>query len=302
MASTTVPRSWLISAPRRSRPTDDSSETLFQRGSQSPVNLRLHLFGHRRKRRGVVAADHGAIRCANIGGAVACCSPLRPPCRRMRRRILLPLVRAAGARGARRLRYPAGEPNVGSTNLSSQLQQIFGTTTIAPYGRLQGTLCWHSTPRPARRACATPANRESETAPVQQPLIPQPWPRRRRPCPHHRVPSRRSTFRPPSATISLSFSGGSPQWTAGISPANLTTSWLTVSPVSGTGAAQLKLSANSAGLANGVYNATLLIQCAGATPQFTSVPATLVVGGSSAITIGAVTNGASYRTALLPAC
>ena len=30
----------------------------------------------------------------------------------------------------------------GSVNLTSQLQQIFGTTIIAPYGRLQGSLCW----------------------------------------------------------------------------------------------------------------------------------------------------------------
>jgi hypothetical protein len=32
----------------------------------------------------------------------------------------------------------------GNTDLSSNLQQIFGTTRLAPFGRLQGTLCWPS--------------------------------------------------------------------------------------------------------------------------------------------------------------
>jgi uncharacterized protein (TIGR03437 family) len=103
-----------------------------------------------------------------------------------------------------------------------------------------------------------------------------------------------------SATVNLSFSGGSPQWTAAVSPANLTTNWLTVSPSSGTGAAQLNLTASPAGLANGVYTATLLIQSVNATPQFTSVPVTLVVGGSSSISIGGVSNAASGQVVFAP--
>jgi uncharacterized protein (TIGR03437 family) len=103
-----------------------------------------------------------------------------------------------------------------------------------------------------------------------------------------------------SATVNLSFNGGAPQWTASVSPVNLTTGWLTVTPASGTGPAQLNLTASSAGLAPGVYNATLFIQAVNATPQYTSVPVMLVVGGSSSISIAGVSNAASGAVSFAP--
>jgi uncharacterized protein (TIGR03437 family) len=105
---------------------------------------------------------------------------------------------------------------------------------------------------------------------------------------------------PGDATVQLSFTGGTPAWTAAVSPANRTTAWLTVSPASGTGAAQLNLTASAAGLANGVYNATLLVQCGTAAPQFLGVPVVLVVGASSTIGIGGVSNAASGKVSLAP--
>jgi uncharacterized protein (TIGR03437 family) len=103
-----------------------------------------------------------------------------------------------------------------------------------------------------------------------------------------------------NASFSLTFNGGAAPWTAKVSPANPTTSWLTLSPLSGTGSATLTLTASDKGLANGVYNATVLIQCTNATPQFTEVPVVLVVGSSTAVTIGGVSNAASGQTALAP--
>jgi len=192
----------------------------------------------------------------------------------------------------------------GSTDLSSQLQQIFGTTTLAPFGSLEGKLCWDSsTAAGAKSLSISGVEAQSQTG--------------------NSVGTSASTTLAGAAstsimasvspasvnlasgssqksTVGLSFTGGSPQWTAQVSPTNYATSWLTVSPLSGTGAAQLTITASSSGLANGVYNATLLIQCASATPQFTSVPVVLVVGGSPNVSIGGVTNAASYKTVFAP--
>ncbi len=189
---------------------------------------------------------------------------------------------------------------VNGTNYTSQLQQIFGTTTIAPFGMLQGTLCWNSgtlagavilslvgatVESGAGVSTTASATLSAAASSLATPSV---------------SPALVNFSSSGSASISLSFSGGAPTWTAKVSPANRTTSWLTLSPLSGTGNAQLTLTASSAGLANGVYNATVLIQCLNATPQFTSVAVVLVVGGSSSLSIGGVSNAASGKVALAP--
>ena len=103
-----------------------------------------------------------------------------------------------------------------------------------------------------------------------------------------------------TATVALSFTGGAPQWTATVLLSGRTASWLQVSPLSGSGAAQLRLQASSTGLVNGVYNATLVIQAMNTVPQYAGVPVVFVVGASSTTSIGAVTNAASFQNAVAP--
>jgi uncharacterized protein (TIGR03437 family) len=187
---------------------------------------------------------------------------------------------------------------------TSQLQQIFGTTTIAPFGMLQGTLCWSSSTA-AGSASVTLIGATTESgagvgtsasttlaAAASALITPSVSP--------SAITFSNGASVGGSASISLSFSGGAPTWTAKVSPANRTTSWVTLSPLSGTGNAQLTLTASSAGLANGVYNGTVLIQSVSATPQFTSVPVVLVVGGSANLSIGGVSNAASGKVAFAP--
>jgi uncharacterized protein (TIGR03437 family) len=191
----------------------------------------------------------------------------------------------------------------GSTDLTGNLQGIFGTTTIAPFGRLQGTLCWSSSATPAAESFTivgataetgasvgtTASTTLAATASVAiTPSV----------SPAYVTMAGGATAS--GATVSLSFSGGAPAWTAAVSPANRTTGWLTVSPLSGTGAAQLNLRASAAGLASGVYNATILIQAGNATPQYTGVAVVLVVGASSGISIGGVSNAASGKVLFAP--
>ena len=194
----------------------------------------------------------------------------------------------------------------GSMDFTSQLQQIFGTTTLAPYGTLQGTLCWSSaTPAGSKTVTVTGLVTESQSGVTTDAtatatlgtstatgIAPSVFPAS--------VNLVGDSSQKVSATVSLSFSSGSPQWTAKVSPSNCLTGWLTVSPASGTGAAKLTLSASSAGLSNGVYKATVLIQSTTTQPQFFSVPVSLMVGGSLDISIGGVTNAASYQPGFAP--
>jgi uncharacterized protein (TIGR03437 family) len=102
-----------------------------------------------------------------------------------------------------------------------------------------------------------------------------------------------------AASVSVSLPSGQP-WTVSVFPANRKTGWLTVSQLSGTGPAQVNLAATAAGLANGVYTATLIFQSANTTPQYVNVPVTFTIGASSAIGIGGVAHGASYQQLFAP--
>lgn len=81
--------------------------------------------------------------------------------------------------------------------------------------------------------------------------------------------------------MDLAFIGGPPRWSVAVSPANRTSFWLTVTPISGTGNGQLTVTATGTDLSNGVYNATLVIQAADSAPQYINVPLTFVVGSSA---------------------
>jgi uncharacterized protein (TIGR03437 family) len=189
-------------------------------------------------------------------------------------------------------------------DFTNQMQQIFGAMALAPFGRLQGTLCWpvgtasgaktatltftvtaaqHPGPRTVTFSTTLSPTAAGITSAVSPALV-----------------KFSSGGASQKSSIGLSFTGGSPAWTARVSPSGLIAKWLTVSPLSGTGAAQLTLTASSGGLATGVYNANILVQSVNASPQFLSVPVVLVVGGSSSISIGGVTNAASYQTAFAP--
>lgn len=98
--------------------------------------------------------------------------------------------------------------------------------------------------------------------------------------------------------MDLAFIGGSPRWSVAVSPANRTSFWLTVTPISGTGNGQLTVTATGTDLSNGVYNATLVIQAADSAPQYINVPFTFVVCSAAQTSIAAVTNVFSGDTGL----
>ena len=198
----------------------------------------------------------------------------------------------------------------GTTDLSTSLQQLFGTAHLAPYGTLQGDICLSSTTALGTKTYTVSGISEIGTtvtttlnvtlaaasaAPVAMTVAPQTV-----------TLAVGDAFRSAATDIALSFAGtsittaplsGSLQWTASVLPG---ASWLTVSPTSGTVDGSLHIGVNAAGLSRGAYVGLVTVQSADALPQAINIPVTFVVGTSPSTVITAIANGASYAQAFAP--
>jgi len=194
----------------------------------------------------------------------------------------------------------------GSTGAT--IQQIFGTTRLAPFGSLTGQVCFTDVPVPASgtisgsfsvlgvndRGNNEGASLQAAFGPAAStPATPSVSPT----SVTMQVPNSSSVA---NATVNLAFGGAATAWTASIVPSNSATAWLTVAPITGAGGSNVVLQASAAGLENGVYFATLAIQAVNAMPQVINVPITFVVGTSSSVQIAAVLQGASFKPIFAP--
>lgn len=195
---------------------------------------------------------------------------------------------------------------IGAVDFTGQIQQIFGTTRIAPYGTLHGSMCWgqaNTFPSSAKTFTMTasaPAgfSTTASTTVQYQPAVTSPAQFSVSPADIElATPVGSSTA---NAFINLSFSGGSPSWQATVLPANSTTAWVRVQPLSGSSSGQLTVLATTAGLSPGAYQAGIAVSAPGAVPDHIVIPVTLVVGASAAMQIKAVVNAAAYQTAVAP--
>jgi len=188
----------------------------------------------------------------------------------------------------------------GSTNLSSQIQQYFGTTRLAPYGQLQAAFCQAGISPPETQNIAVAGISELGTA-VTASLQASYAAAASAPSAFSVSPSAAVIPAPGgSASLTLTFSSGAPAWTASVLPANLASAWLTLSATNGTGGGAIALTAAPGGLAPGVYNAIVDVEAQNALPQSIQVPVVLTVGASSAISIGGVGSNASGSTTVAP--
>jgi uncharacterized protein (TIGR03437 family) len=190
----------------------------------------------------------------------------------------------------------------GGNDLSSSIQDWFGSWRLAPLGSLQAGICWSTNSLPTTLnyeldGTDTQGNYISVTASV-------PF---RGPSANSGVLSTSVDSIPLSTgagqTVTSKFSVSLPsgqQWSLSVFPNNQTTKWLSIYPLSGTGPAEVFLTAAGAGLANGAYTATLVVQSVNTIPQFVNVPVTFTIGGSSLINIGGVANAASYEPGAAP--
>ena len=183
----------------------------------------------------------------------------------------------------------------GANSLSDQIQQTFGATRLAPFGMLAGTVCWGGIPVPPPASSysitGVPDGSGTVTASLSTKFAAAAATTSKSSVTPAVVTLTAGTLSDnPTANVALAFDAGSPQWTVTVVPGGRTNSWLTVSQASGSGSATLVLKASSTGLSNGVYNATLAIQAAGAVPQYLNVTVAFVVGAVSTMSIGGASN------------
>jgi uncharacterized protein (TIGR03437 family) len=187
----------------------------------------------------------------------------------------------------------------GASLTGQQIQQIFGTTRLAPYGWLEGNVCFTSSGPSLVQLTGFPDS-GSDGFPVEAAVNAMLAPPGISP-PSFISPeagsgvnlSADSSGNVAPASLPVSFSAGSPAWTVTVAPANKAASWLTVSPATGTGSGTIKISASAAGLSPGAYTAVLTIASAATQPQAASVVVTLTVGGSPNISIAGLVNNFS---------
>ena len=191
------------------------------------------------------------------------------------------------------------------TDVTAQVQSIFGTARLAPFSTLEGNLCFSAAGTGPIAVTVTGAVEDgslSGTEPAAlsvSAVFPTPI---ANPAPMSASPQAVALSTSDSAaSVSLSFAGTSTTaWTASISQGNSLASWLTVSPTSGSGAATIALHASAAGLSPGAYNATVWIYASGATPPLLGVPVTFVVGASPDIAIAGLQNAFSFQSVFAP--
>jgi uncharacterized protein (TIGR03437 family) len=185
----------------------------------------------------------------------------------------------------------------GSVDLSGNIQQLFGTTRLAPFGTLAANICLPGTSGSGGQlyqltgvtevsATVTASAAVNYAAAAVSPAAAS------------LSPSALTLLPDTPATLTLSFAGGSPPWTISVVPAQ--PAWLTLSKASGTGSGAITVTGSASGLSPGAWTATLVVQSSGAVPQALNVAVTLVVGLTGTISIGGVAHGASFTQTFAP--
>ncbi len=157
--------------------------------------------------------------------------------------------------------YLIGGLYVGGEDWSDRIPKVFGTERLDAWGGLQGTLCFSNITPPqteqievllSNTGVYQTVNVTFEAAPATPAKITA--------SPANIVLSAASADKPAQATLSVGISDKTQTWTAAVYPANRTTSWLSLSQLSGTGPAQITLTASGTGFEPAAYRATIVIQ------------------------------------------
>src|SRR5260370_11168924 len=165
----------------------------------------------------------------------------------------------------------------GGVDLSNNIQDYFGSTTLPALGSLLSGICWTGIRPPetlTEENDGTDDTGTKVTATVSATFDVQAV---------NTGPIALSqnslslTANRPSANLTVSLTQGMP-WTVSIFPSNRTTRWLSAFPLSGTGTTTLSISADSTGLADGLYQATLVFQGSDALLQLIDVTVSFAVG------------------------
>ena len=182
----------------------------------------------------------------------------------------------------------------GSNSSANLIVPTFGTTRIDAWGGQQGVYCFNGV------TAGGVSNIEVDLSDgaIEQLTVsfvgPPANPTKLSATPANIVMSGAGSGQTAQTTLAVGIADKTQSWTATVYPANRSTGWLTLSQVSGTGPAQLTLTANGAGYAPGAYRATIVLQSPNALPQWINVPVMFVIGSAAnGPGIGAIVNVAN---------
>ena len=140
--------------------------------------------------------------------------------------------------------------SAGGSSLSSQIQTVFGTTRLAPYGVLRGTVCFTGSTPPTAKSVQISG--PSSLGPTVSSTLAVSFSGPSAAPAAMSVGLKSLSLASPqgstSGSVPLNFTGGSPQWTASVTPANRTSNWLTVTPSVATGSSPVQIQASAANL------------------------------------------------------
>jgi uncharacterized protein (TIGR03437 family) len=177
--------------------------------------------------------------------------------------------------------------------LRSDLSAVFGTDRLAPWGSLQGMVCFNGIVPPASGYIQV----NGADGFVQEVLVsfggPTPSPAKLTTVPASVTLAAPGTAQ---ATVAVNTADKTQAWTVSVYPASRMGAWLTVTPTSGVGPGQITLSAKGAGYGPGAYKATVVIQSPTGAPQSMVLPVMFVNGAAgSGMSISGVVEPPSGR-------
>ncbi len=193
---------------------------------------------------------------------------------------------------------------VNGVDWTNRIQQLFGTTHLAPLGLLQATVCWPAS-NPPQAVTYEVDGTDQTGSPVTATFATSfagaaSNPTTLSATPNAATLTAANSSQSPTASIAVNLGGSNQAWTVSVFSSGAPAGWLAVSPLSGTGSQTVTVAASGKGLSAGVQQAWLVFQAAGSIPQFIEVPIAFVVGTAPGITIGGVTNAASYQQSFAP--
>ncbi|MGA2149331.1 MAG: protease pro-enzyme activation domain-containing protein [Bryobacteraceae bacterium] len=191
--------------------------------------------------------------------------------------------------------------HAGNVDMTSQIPSIFGTPRLNSWASLQGKLCFGGIVPPASEVVEVDVDGSLTQQIVVSFAGPPANPTKITSAPTAVNLTAHDATTPASATLSIGIADKTQPWTLSIYPANRTSAWLTASQYTGTGPAQIALTASGTGFEPGAYWATVVIQSPNAVPQIVNVPVMFVLGGNTSGTaITAAVNSGSFQPTASP--
>jgi subtilase family serine protease len=189
-----------------------------------------------------------------------------------------------------------------NASYTSSILNLFGSVRVPPFGSLSALLCWPASTPPGSATLETDGTDSLGNAIAAKTSIAF-----QGPTLSAGVLAASPTALALSAAASQSASGNisltvpqQQQWTVTANPSGQESAWLVISPHTGTGPAQIAVTASAASLADGAYSASMVFQSPGASPQYVIATVVFTVGASPLVKISGVSNAASGQPVAAP--